>query len=124
MENNTIRISIARDFTSLPGPRYIREGTFSGEQFRTEKLLPAFEQALVSKQKIEVLLDGTIGYGTSFLEESFGGLVRELAKQRPLKEAIHLVLNTLQIISLEEDYLVEDVKSYIQNARFPVSATN
>lgn len=65
-------VSIARDFTLTPGPRYIRQGKWSGEKFRNY---------LVSKinqyGSVLVDLDGTRGYGSSFLDEAFGGLVRE-----------------------------------------------
>jgi hypothetical protein len=65
-------ISVARDFSTHPGPRYIRQGSWSGEKFR--KLL---EERLRRHEQIVVDLDGTRGYGSSFLDEAFGGLVRE-----------------------------------------------
>jgi hypothetical protein len=65
-------VSVARDFSPTPGPRYIRQGKWSGEKFRA---------LLVDRIKkfgsIAVDLDGTRGYGSSFLDEAFGGLVRE-----------------------------------------------
>lgn len=65
-------INIARDFSRYPAGRYISDGPFTGEGFLTEKLLPAVE----ANNKICVELDGTLGYGSSFLEEAFGGLMR------------------------------------------------
>jgi hypothetical protein len=67
-----VRINIALDFSKFPGGRYRRLGKFSGEEFREDRLLPA----LRAGEKVEVVLDGTAGYGSSFLEEAFGGLVR------------------------------------------------
>lgn len=66
-------ISIAQSFSKAPAGRYYSDGPYSGQKFRTEVLLPAFEKS----EKVEVDLDGTLGYGSSFLEEAFGGLVRE-----------------------------------------------
>ena len=75
----TIRISIARDFSSSPSGRFPEDGPFSGERFRDEFLLPA----LKANDSVEVILDGVSGFGSSFLEEAFGGLVRihHLAKE-------------------------------------------
>jgi hypothetical protein len=66
------QIHIPEDYTRYPAGRYISDGSFSGQRFRDELLIPALRQAEV----VEVYLDGTLGYGSSFLEEAFGGLVR------------------------------------------------
>lgn len=70
-------LSIARDFSRTPGARYVKEGEYSGQVFRENVLLGAVLAAQASNEKLVVDLDGTAGYGSSFLEESFGGLVRE-----------------------------------------------
>jgi len=103
-------LSIVRDFSPTPGPRYENEGDFSGETFRREVLRPAVEAALRNNDRLQVILDGTAGYGTSFLEEAFGGLVRE-----DHFDAASL-RNTLTFISKEEPYLVDDILSYIDDA--------
>jgi len=65
-------IHVARDFSSTPGGRTPEFGPASGQEFR--KLL---EQALESSDdEVSVILDGVEGYGSSFLEEAFGGLIR------------------------------------------------
>lgn len=66
-------ISIATAFSETPAGRYYTDGPFSGQKFRTEILYPA----LMENDKVELNLDGTLGYGSSFLEEVFGGLIRE-----------------------------------------------
>lgn len=63
-------ISVARDFSPHPGPRYVRQGAHSGEAFRRRLV-----QLLRRHERILVDLDGTSGYGSSFLDEAFGGLV-------------------------------------------------
>lgn len=74
MTNDTIRINVAKQFTKLPGARYIRLGQFSGEEFRQRFLLEPIKQG----KTVIVELDGVRGYGSSFLEEAFGGTVRAL----------------------------------------------
>jgi len=66
-------ISIVADFTRYPGGRYKKHGDGSGEEFRDEVLIPAIEE----HTQVEVSLDDTAGYPSSFLEEAFGGLVRQ-----------------------------------------------
>ena len=58
----------------------------------------------------EVNLDGTAGYGTSFLEESFGGLIRihGLSYEK--------ITSLMTLISVEEDYLIDDVNEYLKDA--------
>jgi hypothetical protein len=65
-------IYIARDFSPSPAGRYPEDGPHNGELFRERWLLPAIKEHDV----VEVNLDDTGGYGSSFLEEAFGGLVR------------------------------------------------
>lgn len=103
-----IIISIANDFSKTPGPREKIEGDFSGESFREEVLEPKFNEALKENRIIEINLDGTFGYGTSFLEEAFGGLIRKYKKE-------FLKIN-FQYISNEEPYLIDDIKTYINDA--------
>lgn len=65
-------IIIARDFSVFPGGRSTTGGPFSGEEFREQHLIPALEAG----EETLICFDGVRGYGTSFLEEAFGGLVR------------------------------------------------
>lgn len=102
-------ISIAKDFSVSPGPRYVSEGPFSGELFRETILNPRFTEALQKGEKLTVNLDGTLGYGTSFLEEAFGGLARIHGEE--------IVQKNLEIISAEEPYLKDDVADYVREAK-------
>lgn len=69
----TIVLNIAKQFSRSPAGRYLTDGPFSGQAFRETLLLPALRQS----KAVEVQLDGALGFGSSFLEEAFGGLVRE-----------------------------------------------
>ena len=66
-------ISIARDFSPSPAGRFPEDGPFNGEKFREEFLVPALREG----GGVVVSLDDTNGFGSSFLEEAFGGLVRK-----------------------------------------------
>jgi len=64
-------INIARDFSKTPVGRYRADGPYSGEVFREDFLIPS-----LNRGDVIVVLDGTDGYPSSFLEEAFGGLLR------------------------------------------------
>ena len=68
------QLSIARKFSEFPAGRNKGDGPYSGELFRENYLIPLLKDPNII---IEVDLDGTLGYGSSFLEEAFGGLVRK-----------------------------------------------
>ena len=72
-----IKYRISTEYTDTPGPRYRIQGDFSGEDFREVVLVPLLTKAKELNEKIEINLDGAFGYPSSFLEESFGGLVRK-----------------------------------------------
>lgn len=83
-----VRIDISRDFSRFPGGRYRKHGKWSGEEFREEKLIPALHQG---DDVVEVLMDETSGYPSSFLEEAFGGLVRKGFKVGDLRARLKLI---------------------------------
>lgn len=103
-------IKLARDYSKTPSLRYEKEGDYSGELFRKTILANAMKESIAKKEVLEVNLDGTAGYGTSFLEESFGGLIREdNIEYTDIKKY-------LTIISEEEDYLIDDINNYLADA--------
>jgi hypothetical protein len=105
-----IFIKIKTDYSKTPGPRYVDEGEYSGELFRHDILYPKFLEALKENVKIIIDLDGTAGYGTSFLEESFGGLIR--VEKMKYKD----IIDNMKIISNDEPYYKEDIYSYLKDA--------
>jgi STAS-like domain of unknown function (DUF4325) len=100
-----ITINVAKDFTRFPSGRFRKNGDTSGEAFREIYLEPHLKKG----DQISVELDGTIGYGSSFLEEAFGGLVRSLRLQ-PATLSNNLVIKT------EDAALLDEVNSYIEEA--------
>lgn len=112
-----IKLIIAKEFSTAPGPRYNVEGDWSGEKFRKGVLLPKLLAAINEGKIVYIDLDGTAGYGTSFLEEAFGGLIREEHLE------IATIKKHIEIKSNEEPYLIDDITSYLEDASNQVHAT-
>jgi hypothetical protein len=91
------------EFSKFPGPRYIKLGPHSGELFRESVLIPAIKE----DSEVSVNLDNVFGYGSSFLEEAFGGLVRS---EVDLKK-IDFLMN--HIISNDDPSLRDEIIEYI-----------
>ncbi|AKM48904.1 DUF4325 domain-containing protein [Edwardsiella anguillarum] len=70
---NLKKISIVNEFSKSPYGRYPSDGKWNGQVFRQEILVPA----LNSHDKVIVDLTGYNRYGRSFIDEAFGGLIRE-----------------------------------------------
>ena len=100
--------SIASEFSRTPGPRYVEQGPFSGEMFRKDCLKGWLAEADHLGAKLRINLDGGYGYAPSFLEESFGGLAREVGRDR--------VLRRIELISDEEPLLMDSIHKYILEA--------
>lgn len=98
-----------KNFSEFPGPRREVIGPNSGEKFRDTILLPAIQSG--STEVITINLDGTAGYGSSFLEEAFGGLVRHGVSREKMKEIID------NLISLEDPSIIEEIKEYVSEAQ-------
>lgn len=95
-------INIPEDFTRYPAGRYIADGSFSGQRFRDELLVPALRQA----DQVEVHLDGALGYGSSFLEEAFGGLIRDAGfEPADLSRRLKIISVDTALVTEIEQYL-------------------
>jgi hypothetical protein len=103
-----MKIKIATDFSRIPGARFPEEGDFSGQEFRQKILLPKLKEAIDKKEKLEIDIDGTAGLGTSFLEESFGGLIRID------KMDYTLIKSTLSFISNDDTEYIDEINNYLQ----------
>lgn len=81
-------------FSKLPGGRKKQDGPYNAERFRTDFLVPALSGALAQNSVLSVILDGVLGYSSSFLEEVFGGLVRtKLFRNEDIKSHLKIVAN-------------------------------
>lgn len=65
-------INIVRDFHPNPYGRYKEDGKGAGVYFR-----PTLAKALRENDAVNVVLTGYNRYGRSFIDEVFGGLIRE-----------------------------------------------
>ena len=100
----SVNVSVAKDFSRFPGPRFVRQGKNSGEKFRDDLLLPQLEAG----RTVVVDLDGTLGYGSSFIEEAFGGLLRRGQTAEALRHRL--------IVKTSDASLLEEIVGYIEDA--------
>lgn len=102
-----IILYVKTEFTEFPGLRLHCESSgVSGEDFYHNVLNKRFYEAISSKKRIVVNLDGTAGYPPSFIDESFGRLIYDFGED--------LVRANLSIVSDEEPIW----KDMIENSTF------
>lgn len=100
-----ITINVASDFSRFPSGRTPVDSAFSGELFRQKFLVAPLQEG----KTICIQLDGAVGYGSSFLEEAFGGLVRANGLDKTA------ILQQLHFESFD-DALIDEIRSYIGEA--------
>lgn len=100
-----VKVNVAKDFSRYPAGRLKANGNTSGEAFREKFLIPHLSKG----EKIVIELDGAIGYGSSFLEEAFGGAVRAT------KLGAQKVLDLLEFVTADKA-LAEEIREYIVSA--------
>lgn len=103
-----MKIVISKEYTKIPGGRFENEGEFSGENFRKTILKPKYVESLSKREKLMIDMDGCYGFASSFLEEAFGGLARELKNIS--------IMNNISIISNDEPDLSERIARYVLSA--------
>lgn len=79
MERIIVRVL---DYTETPGPRFIHQGKFSGEDFYRKVLNSKMAECIERDVIMEVVLDGTAGYPSSFLDQAFGELVYDFSQEK------------------------------------------
>jgi hypothetical protein len=103
---------LVADFSKYPSGRDDQDGTHNGEKYRISVLKPALEQAVRTKQTICVSLKGVMSFGSSFLEEAFGGLVRkEGFSKEQLQKILRIETGKPSLTRYERT-----IWSYIKNA--------
>ena len=100
-------INIEKQFSKYPAGRYKADGPYSGERFRDDFLLPALK---TQGGRVVVELDGARGYGSSFLEEAFGGLVRAGFTAEQLLDRLHLQSQDVSLLDEIREYILEQSK--------------
>jgi len=97
-----ISIQVARDFSRHPAGRFEQDGPYSGELFRRKHLAPHLRKG----ESIVVEMDGARGYGSSFLEEAFGGLIRDGFSLALVQEKIRIIASNPSIEHEIQSYLI------------------
>ena len=108
-----MEINVVKEYTDKPGAKYESQGSNSGQKFRDTILYPKFIETIEKNETLIVNLDGGYGYGSSFLEETFGGLVRRLKKEN---NDNYKRVSEIVIISNDNKTWIEKIKGYIKEA--------
>lgn len=106
MQSSVEQYNVASEFSPFPAGRNVSDGPYSGEGFRNGVLVPI----IVSKKRTALILDEVEGFGSSFLEEAFGGLIRECNFSSDDIEA-YIEMRTT------DELLLEEIRQYIKDAQ-------
>lgn len=102
-----MKLRISKEFSETLGGRFKSDGEHSGEEFYESLLKPYFLEVLDTDNILTIDLDGTYGYPSSFIDQSFGELSRVYGKKEVLKK--------LKFISNDQPGLVKLIKENIEN---------
>lgn len=103
---NKVEINIAKDFTEFPWARFKTDWEFSWQEFY-EKFLMDINIDCVDE--IEIILDGTYWYPSSFLSEAFNCFYQKYKEKWWLK---------LKFVSREDPSLIDFINHLVKkNAR-------
>jgi hypothetical protein len=84
MSNKVVRV---RDFTTIPGPRFIASGSGSAEEFFNSYVKPL----LKNKNKVTIDFSGTWGYPPSFTSQLGVYLKKNLGGYKEVKARIEII---------------------------------
>ena len=101
------KINLTVDFNPRPFGRYRADGDRSAEVFRDDYLVPQIQE----HEEVTVDLSGTNYYGSSFLEETFGGLVRQGYTEEQLQTKLKVVHERLPSIAQEAWMYIQEAQS-------------
>lgn len=106
MTVNTVHVvDMGKDFSRYPAGRTDKDGRFNGTAFRNMHLIPF----IGAGKKVIVLLDTGFSYGSSFLEEAFGGLIRAGVDKA--------VFASLVDLDTKDTALLEEIRRYVNAAQ-------
>ncbi|RSB18561.1 STAS-like domain-containing protein [Citrobacter farmeri] len=98
-------ISVKDAIGRYPMGRFKKDGLGSAEELRDDYIIPALNKY----DLVNIELDGVMGYGSSFLEEVFGGLVRSGLYDAGLIDRINIITDQL--------FYINEIKSHIEDAQ-------
>lgn len=100
------KVGVAKDFHPYPGGRFPRHGEGNGETFRKVFLFPVLSVG----QHLEVVFDDASGFPASFLEEAFGGLVRDGLELSQIKKLL-----TISVTDPDNDIYRDEAWQYVED---------
>lgn len=95
------QISVARDFSRFPAGATRQDGPYSGQAFYEDILVPLIIQG--GYKKIEIILDGTLGYGSSWLCAAFENVDK-------------FTFKNMNFVSTDTS-LIKEIKEYVENKK-------
>jgi hypothetical protein len=103
-----------KEFSDTPYGRYDDDGRYNGGKFR-ELLAKKLKEVMTQNEQLEIDLSHIkMGIGSSFLEESFGGLVR---KGFFTKDQLLSGKDRLLFIKSDLEFYIEEIEGYIAKAK-------
>ncbi len=102
-------IDVGKDFSRFPGGRFSQQGPYSGQAFREQIVGPV----LAHGGNVVFDLDSVVGLASSFVEEAFGGLIREVVAQG--QDARALIAH-ISFISTKVPSYAEEIRGYMLEA--------
>jgi len=105
MKDKTVYIDIGKQFSRYPAGRKPADGQFNGELFREKYLKKNLQNGL----HIKISLDNAVSYGSSFLEEAFGGLIR-VYKMGLVR------IRELLSFDTKDPFLADEIWRYVEDA--------
>lgn len=87
-----MQINIAEDFSKFPCGVNPNDSPYCGSNFRDNFLLPALDN-LKPNEKLTIQLDGTLGYGSSWIESAFQGIDKNRIKLVSDSETLKMTIN-------------------------------
>jgi frataxin-like iron-binding protein CyaY len=101
-------INVAKDFSAFPSGRLEADGPASGQLFRVKHLVPALQ----NNRQVRIELDDTVGYPSSWLDEVFGGLIRNHGFTQAQ------VFRRLELVT-KDFALLEEICGYVNTPDWP-----
>lgn len=92
------------EYAEYPGPRYMSQGSESGEDFYLSLLNKKFTDCYKNNDVLILELDGTAGYPSSFLDEAVGELVYDFTLDIVREK---LEISTVRFLNRKEKLLTE-----------------
>ncbi|PIB89925.1 hypothetical protein CSW62_25110 [Caulobacter sp. FWC2] len=102
-------VNVADKFGRFAAGRYRSDGPSSGQEFREE----IAEPALAGGADVVLNMDGMLAFPASFLDEAFGGLVREAIRQGEDAQAL---IARITIVSSEDPFVAEMARRCMMQA--------